>query len=325
MNNQRLRRRGIIFFTLNLLASSGTVYAGILESYQVRPQVCIGAKATRVGQDYQGPIFNSRVVYRSSGLTTGAQVTVIYKTQACADDGQGGASCTTVERPYTAVWIAPDTWESPIFRAEADSTFDIKIKPENGSWFKEQGIPSGYDNQYFSFGLNVGDLSTVPDGVERSIRIGAGEETDVPLRNLGSCDLFNANIRNKSGLIAGDGSQITLSWSRVASIDANGNYNTNAASISIGIVLTSTAQHVRAVLIAKCRPARTAGAETENLVRVVDLHEGFRNLVFSAAAPGLQIPVRTGELACRHEIAIVRDGRWLVDPVNGTHNFRFQL
>jgi hypothetical protein len=92
---------------------------------------------------------------------------------------------------------------------------------------------------------------------------------------------------------------------------------------------------VRVVLLSECRPDG-GGAEGEWYNQQIDIPytelQSGSGFGYEQQLAGLgdavdQVPMGmtsiAGMNACRQEIAVVVDGVWLVDPVNGTHNFQF--
>jgi hypothetical protein len=99
----------------------------------------------------------------------------------------------------------------------------------------------------------------------------------------------------------------------------------------------SANKNIRAVLLAFCTPSGM-GAEMPAYQQQLDV--SYTHLS-SGAGFGYEVQLATlgqqvdhvpmfmtsiaGANHCRQELAVVVDGTWLVDPVNQTHNFRFDL
>lgn len=91
----------------------------------------------------------------------------------------------------------------------------------------------------------------------------------------------------------------------------------------------SGARKVRAVLLGFCRSSR-GGAEYAVFDEQFDVpyaSEGYEVRVPQSADDRLVLGVQSisGAAICRQEIALSVDESWMVDPVNGTHNFQLNL
>lgn len=152
---------------------------------------------------------------------------------------------------------------------------------------------------------------------------------------------WSAESEISTALRAADGTEIHI---RALSGIENDTYQETTSLRDIEIQVSKVIQNqnmlspdasVRAVFQVICRHAQS-GAELQRTVREVDLAStGSYPLYFHATLPesfrtGFR-PIR-GEairfgapIACSEEISVVVNGQWLVDPVNGTHNFQVRL
>jgi hypothetical protein len=122
--------------------------------------------------------------------------------------------------------------------------------------------------------------------------------------------------------------QVHLSFA-ISQKEVGGERTLCANKISLGLMrYRDTAQRVRAVLINECRDKNSGYVERRG--EQVDLQMSYRNMTFTRYLDNECLELkkwRHGEHVtnCKQEIAVVVDGDWLTDPVNGTHNFHFEM
>jgi hypothetical protein len=143
-------------------------------------------------------------------------------------------------------------------------------------------------------------------------------------------------------LTATDNTQVSLRY-RVAEDLGQSDRHTYATDITLGV--DNSAWHpggpggrsIRAVLLSYCAPSGGAAevlAYEEQLDVSYTQLQGGSGFGFELQLATLgdevdRIPMYMTSIAganhCREEISVVVDGVWLEDPINHTHNFRFDL
>jgi hypothetical protein len=151
------------------------------------------------------------------------------------------------------------------------------------------------------------------------------------MRGSTALDEDEGTVDNRKVFLqATNGDQMHLSFAVGQRQNSDGSERVLCASrISIGLVRARhTAQRVRTVLINQCLN-KQSGFE-RRVGQQVDLTMSYRNMTFSRYL-GEECLVlkkwRSGEHVenCTQELAVVVDGDWLTDPINGTHNFLFEM
>jgi hypothetical protein len=142
-------------------------------------------------------------------------------------------------------------------------------------------------------------------------------------------------------LASADGRTIAFTYG-AQQIQVDGDSTTHTASnVAITVGNVGSASTVRVVVIDLCGDPRVGSAF--QLVDACDLARGDDG-TFRASMRSCQETERadnvdshfpdvlvdfsdvSGEdVRCRQQVAVVVDGQWLTDPINGSHNFNFQF
>lgn len=138
-----------------------------------------------------------------------------------------------------------------------------------------------------------------------------------------------------------EGTNILLTYD-TAEVTTPSERITNATDVTINVSNDTwsgapAGRLVRAVLLDLCHSSGN-GAEFEILNRQIDLP--YTHLS-SGSGFGYEVQLNTlgdaenhmeigritiaGARTCRQELALVIDGVWATDPINGSHNFKFQM
>lgn len=135
----------------------------------------------------------------------------------------------------------------------------------------------------------------------------AGDRMDLPWKSL--------------KLQAADGTRVTIDY---APMDLGGTMMANPLWITVGKAGFSGNEKVR-VAIMTYYEATANSADALKETKELDLP--YNGTAFQAQGP--EVSIYEGHHAWTHtfrqEIAVSVNGRWLADPVNGSHNFKFKL
>jgi hypothetical protein len=131
-----------------------------------------------------------------------------------------------------------------------------------------------------------------------------------------------------SQLRSTDGTEIYLVWSTQTVDDLQtGQGNVTAPTLSVSVMGRQSGS--RAVLIDNCR---TVSGQSYQNVAQCDLVPQYNSTGIQSACSFANVFLSTTfegsgmQTECFQQIAIVmQDGSWLVDPMNGSHNFNFSL
>lgn len=135
-----------------------------------------------------------------------------------------------------------------------------------------------------------------------------------------SADRGDMNWRNVR-LQAADGTRVTVDYSLM-----------NLGGTMVANPLWVTAAKARftggeRVLVALMTFYKATSSSPDSLKETKEFNLEFNGTAFQAKGP--EAMIYEGHHAWvarfRQEIAVSVDGKWLVDPVNGSHNFKFEL
>jgi hypothetical protein len=140
-------------------------------------------------------------------------------------------------------------------------------------------------------------------------------------------------------LTSSDGHQITVSGEPSEGGEPEFSVTHSSENVQIRVTGPAGAKAIRAVVINDCSEF---GHPLFQAVETCDLKDGGESFSAPLSAcqqtqkpdnqddyfPGILLDERTepgDDIRCTQEIAVVVDGTWLTDPVNGSHNFKFTL
>lgn len=151
-------------------------------SYQLRNQVCLGAKASMANGQLNA-IFN----YKNFDIHWGAKVFLIIPQNECySPEGSSEPICQYVEYKHEMSAMGPYTWSisTPLPWAVEFAPFRIEVISSTGHLFREEGIASGYENTTIPFTLPLAGLTSQIQNVPI-----VPPEGFKALENLGECKL----------------------------------------------------------------------------------------------------------------------------------------
>ena len=184
-------------------------------------------------------------------------------------------------------------------------------------------VYSGFEAGNCRFKCQSGALLTEPSTIPGS-NAGCAIEIVRPIQAQPFKALTKADLNWKNiSLASTDGARIIVDY---ASSFYDGNFTADPMWITVSSPRFTGGEKVRAVIMTYYENSYMAGKLKDT--REVDLP--YNGQAFQAKTGGVSIieSLHVGygfNCVMRQEMAIVVAGRWLTDPANGTHNFRFQM